>query len=148
MTSVYIPPVIRFCHCSKLGDSLYFLVEFLYTVSQPLNYASLAVFQLLLIKGKKHLVSYISVTGAVIFCVGIAILVALEGVTLKNLADQTYVCYNCLGMLTQRFHGLEYSLLSFLVFSYFPSFFTVFICTSWSCCIFKKAYIGDSGELT
>ena len=147
-TCVYIPPVIRFCHCSKPASSVYFLVELLYIVFQPLNYACLGVFQLLIIKGKKRHVSYASVTAAVIVCNGIAILLASEGVTLLNLADQAYVCNGlCPGEKSRRFSGIGYAFTSYVFISLLPSFLIVIVCTSWSCIIFKNAYIGDSDEL-
>ena len=148
VTCVYIPPVIRFCHCSTAASSVYFLIELLYILFQPLNYACLGVFQLLLIKGKKSLVSYASVTAAVFFCIGVAILLVSEGVTLLNVAGQTYVCTGlCPGEMSHRFFGIAYAFLSYTAISWFPSFLTVLVCTLWSCCIFKSAYIGDSVEL-
>ena len=147
-TCVYVPPVIRFCHCSKPVSSVYFLIELLYIVFQPLNYACLGVFQLLIIKGKKYHVSYASVTAAVIVCNGIAILLASEGVTLLNLADQAYVCNGlCPGEKSWRFSGIGYAFTSYVFISLLPSFLIVIVCTSWSCIIFKNAYIGDSDEL-
>ena len=148
VTCIYVPPVIRFCHCSKPASSVYFLIELLYIAFQPLNYACLGVFQLLLIKGKKQLVSYASVTIAVFFCIGVAVLLVLEGITLINLADQTYV-YNglCTGEKSRRFSGILYTFLSYSFTSWFPSFLAALVCTTWSCCIFKKSYIGNSDEL-
>ena len=148
VTCVYIPPVIHSYQCSTAASSVYFLIELLYIIFQPLNYASLGVFQLLLIKGKKRLIPYASVTAAVIFCTGVAVLLVLNGVTLVNLAGQTYVCTGlCLGEMSQHFSAIAYVFLSYTAISWFPSFLTVLVCTIWSCCIFKSAYIGDNVEL-
>ena len=147
-TCVYIPPVIRFCLCSKPASSVYFLIELLYIVFQPLNYACLGVFQLLIIKGKKHHVSYASVTAAVIVCNAIALLLVSEGVTLLNLADQTYVCNGfCPGETSRRFPGITIAFTSYTIISWIPSLLIVLVCTTWSCLIFKNAYIGNSDEL-
>ena len=149
VTCVYIPPVIRFCQCSSAASSIFFLIELLYIIFQPLNYACLGVFQLLLIKGKKRLVSYASVTAAVVFCTGVAVLLVINGVMLINLADQTYLCNGlCPGEKSRHFTGITYAFLSYTVISYIPSFVIVLVCTTWSCCIFRKAYIGDSEKLT
>ena len=148
-TCVYVPPVIRFCHCPRAASSVYFLIELLYIVFQPLNYACLGMFQLLLIKGKKRLVSYASVTAAVIFCIGVATLLVLNGITLINLADQTYVCNgHCPGEKSRRFPGITYAFALYTFISWIPSFLTNLVCTMWSCCIFRSAYIGDSEQLT
>ena len=149
VTCVYIPPVIRFCHCPRAASSVYFLIELLYIIFQPLNYACLGVFQLLLIKGKKRLVSYASVTAAVIFCTGVATLLVLNGVTLINLANQTYVCNGfCPGEKSRRFPGITYAFTSYTVVSWIPSSIIVLVCTTWSCCSFRSAYLGDSDTLT
>ena len=117
-TCVYIPPVIRFCHCSTPVSSVYFLIELLYIIFQPLNYACLRVFQLLIIKGKKSLVSYVSVAAAVIVCIGVAVLLISEGVTLLNLADQTYICNNlCPGETSRHFPGITYAFASYTAIS-------------------------------
>ena len=148
-TCVYIPPVIRYCHCPRGASSVYFLVELLYIVFQPLNYACLGLFQLLLVQGKKRLVSYASVTVAVIFCIGVATLLVVNGLTLINLADQTYLCNGfCPGEKSRRFPGINYAFISYAVFSWIPSFLIDFVCTTWSCCIFRNAYIGDNERLT
>lgn len=149
VTCVYIPPVIRFCHCPRAASSVYFLIELLYIIFQPLNYACLGVFQLLLIKGMKRLVSYASVTAAVIFCTGVATLLVLNGVTLINLANQTYICNGfCPGEKSRRFPGITYAFASYTVVSWIPSSIIVLVCTTWSCCLFRSAYLGDSETLT
>jgi hypothetical protein len=145
VTCVYIPPVIRFCDCPKAASSVYFLIELLYIIFQPLNYACLGVFQLLLIRGKKRLVTYSSVTIAVIFCIGVATLLVLNGVTLINLANQTYVCNGfCPGESSRRFPGITYAFSAYTIVSWIPSSVVVLVCTIWSCCIFRSAYIGDN----
>ena len=149
VTCVYIPPVIRFCHCPRAASSVYFLIELLYIIFQPLNYACLGVFQLLLIKGKKRLVSYASVTAAVIFCTVVATLLVLNGVTLINLANQTYVCNGfCPGEKSRHFPGITYAFTAYTVVSWIPSSIIVLVCTTWSCCSFRSAYLGDSDTLT
>ena len=141
--------MIRYCHCPRGASSAYFLVELLYIVFQPLNYACLGLFQLLLVQGKKRLVSYASVTVAVVFCIGVATLLVVNGLTLINLADQAYLCSGfCPGEKSRPFSGINYAFISYAIFSWIPSFLIDFVCTTWSCCIFRNTYIGDNEGLT
>ena len=148
-TCIYIPPMIRFCNCSKSVGYVYFVIELLYAAFQPLNYACLGVFQLLIIKRKKRLVTYVSVTASISVCFITSLLLVSEGLTLVNLAGQTYACQGlCPQAISQQFSGLAFTFTSYALVSLLPSFIVVLICTTWSCVVFKKAYIlGDSEEL-
>ena len=147
-TCVYIPPMIRFCSCSRPVGSLYLVIELLYAAFQPLNYACLGVFQLLIIQGKKRLVSYISVTASIVICFVTSVLLVSEGLALVNIAGQTYACQGlCPQTISQQFSGLAFTFTSYALVCLLPSFIIVTVCTTWSCVIFKKAYIGDSDEL-
>ena len=147
-TCVYLPPVIRFCECSQITGSLYFVVELLYIVFQPLIYACLGIFQLLIIKGKRRIVSYKSVGFSVLVCIGITALLVLEGITLVNLSGQVYVCNGvCPQHISSKFSGLGITFYSYMVISWFSSGLVVIVCTTWSCITFKKSYIGDDNDL-
>ena len=147
-TCVYIPPVIRFCSCPRAASSVYFAIELLYIVFQPLNYASLGIFQLLIIKGKKRFVTTASVAVAVTICNGIAILLVSEAAILINLADQTYICNGfCPGEMSGLFPGIAIAFSTYTFISWIPSLLVVAVCATWSCVIFRKAYIGDSDQL-
>ena len=127
---------------------MYFLIELVYITLQPLNYACLGVFQLLLIKGKKRLVSYVSVTAAIIFCSGVAALLVSNGVILISLSNQAYVCNElCPGENSPRFPGITYAFATQTFISRIPGFVVVIVCTMWSCCIFKNAYLGGDDNL-
>ena len=148
-TCIYVPPVIRFCNCSLSVSYAYLIIELLYVAFQPLNYACLGVFQLLIIKQMKRLVSYVSVTASISVCFTASILLVSEGLALVNLAGQTYACQGlCPQTISQRFSGLAFTFISYALVSMLPSTIIVMVCTTWSCVIFKKAYIGDNNELT
>ena len=55
-SAVFVPNAIRSCECSRSAGLAYFVTEQLYIAFQPLNIASLALFMLLTIKGRKRLV--------------------------------------------------------------------------------------------
>lgn len=148
MTCIYLPPVIRFCECSQVTGSLYFVIELLYIVFQPLNYACLGIFQLLIIKGRRRMVSYKSVGFSVLVCIGVTAILVVEGITLVNLAGQVYICNGvCPQHISSEFSGLGITFYSYTAISWLPSSLVVIVCTSWSCKIFKNNYIGDDNDL-
>ena len=145
---IIAPRAIRFCECSLPASSTYFVISLLYIVFQPLNYACLAVFQLLTIKGKKRLVSFKMVSAAMFLCIGVTTFLAVGGLTIVNLAGQTYICNSvCPLHLSAKFPAIGIALASYIIVSWFPSFLVVMVCTSWSCLIFKKSYIGGNDDL-
>ena len=147
-TFFFVPRAIRFCECSQIASSAYFFIELLYIVFQPLNYACLGIFQLLIIKGKKKLVTYQTIGASIIFCLIVTILVAAEGATLVNLAGQIYICDKlCPQLNTVRFSGTGITFYTVTLVSWFPSCVVVIACTSWSCLTFKKRYTGGDVDL-
>ena len=147
-TFFFVPRAIRFCECSQTASSAYFLIELFYIVFQPLNYACLGIFQLLIIKGKKKLVSYPTIGASITFCLIVTILVAAEGVILVNLAGQTYICDKlCPQLNTAKFSGTGITFYTVMVVSWLPSVVIVIVCTSWSCLTFKKRYTGGDDDL-
>ena len=117
---------------------------------QPLNYACLGIFQLLIIKGlKKGLVTYKTVGASVIVCVVTTTAILTEGITFLNIARQTYICTDICPrqiVMIQRFSGILITHISYILTSWLPSLIVVVVCTTWSCIIFKKTYIGhDEG---
>ena len=147
-TFFFVPRAIRFCECSQIASSAYLFIELLYIVFQPLNYACLGIFQLLIIKGKKRLVSYQTTGASITFCLIVTTLIAAEGVTLVNLAGQTYICDKvCPQHFTAKFSGTGITFYSVGLFSWFPSVVVVIVCTTWSCFMFKKRYTGGNEDL-
>ena len=147
-TCIFIPEVLRYCECDQPTSAVYFIIELYYFTFFPLNFACLGVFQLLIIKGKKRLVTFKSTTAAVIVCIVITTLVVSEGTTVVQVAGQTYVCNNlCPGyMQTQDFNGFAIAFHSYASIDY-PSLLVVVVCTTWSCIIFKKSYTGGDDDL-
>ena len=147
-TCFFVPRAIRFCICPLTASSAYFLTSLLYIGFQPLNYASLGIFQLLTIRGKKKLVSYQTVGASILFCLMVTTLLAAEGVVLVNLAGQTYICDKlCPQLNTPRFSGTGIAFYSFTFVVWIPCFVVVIVCTSWSCFTFKKRYTGGNNDL-
>ena len=138
LTSTFIPTVLRYCECSPTSSSIYLIMDMLYYAFQPLHFASLGIFQLLIIKGKKHLVTYktvgVSITLAIVFTVS----VTFECIALINLSGATYICRDiCPQTVPSTFPGTRIAFIIHGIFLYLPSLFTVILCTTWSCMIFK-----------
>ena len=147
-TCIFIPVVLRYCKCEQSTSSMYFLVELLYYIYFPLNFSCHGLSQLLIIKGKRRLVTFRAVLVSIIICTVITILVATEGTAAINLARQTYVCSNvCPGYFTQTFDGLSVAFQSYAALCFFPSLFILTFCTIWSCVVFKKSYTGGNDDL-
>ena len=148
-TFVFVPPALRSCDCNQSASFVHFLVELLYIVFQPFNYACIGVFQLLIIKGKSRLVSYKSVSGAILFCIGITTVFLSEGLVVINFANQTYFCNGICPQASQRrFAGITYVQGSYTAFSLLPSLMVVTVSTTWSCIVFKKQFIGNNEYLS
>lgn len=146
--STFAPRAIRFCECSQSASSIYFVIALIYIAFQPLNYACLAIFQLLIIKGMKRLISFKTVGAAIFLCIGVITLMVIGGFTLVNLAGQAYVCNGvCPLHMSATFPAIGITQASYVVVSWLPSFLIVIVCTSWSCLIFKKSYTGGNDDL-
>ena len=147
-TCVFIPVVLRYCECDQSTSLVYLIIEGIFFIYFPLNFACVGVFQVLILKGKKSLVTYRITIAAVITCVVITTLVATEGTIAINLAGQTHVCSGvCPSYSTRNFDGFAIAYASFVVICFLPSLIVVVFCTIWSCIIFKKNYIGDNDGL-
>ena len=148
LTSTFIPTALRYCECSAISSSIYFLMEILYFAFQPLNFASLGVFQLLIVNGKKQFVSYKSVAASIAICTALTAIVMLEGVTIINTSGATYVCRNiCPQDMPQMFWGSTVAFIIHGFFCYLPSLFVVVLCTIWSCIVFEKNDTSGNDQL-
>ena len=148
---IFVPPLLRACECSQTTSIIIFVTELLYVVFQPLNYACLSIFQLLIIKGKRRFVSYKAVCTSILICAGITTMILIEGVTLVVIAEQRYICTGICPRInlsmTQKFPGITITFISYVITSWFPSLLVVVVSTTWSCVIFKKNIITSSDEL-
>ena len=148
--TIFVPPLLRSCECSQSVSAVIYFLELLYIAYQPLNYACLGIFQLLIIKGKKRFVSYKTVCISMLVCAGITAIIVTEGITLLFVARQSYVCNGiCPEQLAMppKFPGIAIAQTSYALFSWGPSLVVVLVCTTWSCVIFKNNVIASSDEL-
>ena len=142
--TIYIPPVIRFCSCSIAASSAAFFFHIFTACYQPYMFASLAGFQLLIIKGKKKFVTNRSVGVTLVVLTGLAALIALLFTIVRIVDNDTFLCSGvCPGNL------VAHIIIIFATYSHIvwmPSFLTVLIVTTWSCFVFKRHYAGrDAG---
>ena len=145
---IFIPALLRYCECSQLITLVYFTVDVIYILYFPLNLSFLGLFQLLIIKGKKRLVTYKSTIGTVITSFVITTLLTSVGILLLNSGGQTYICIDtCPGYSTYNFDGIALGFVIYLVTCFIPCLLVVTLCTIWSCAIFKKNYIGGNDDL-
>ena len=145
--SIQIPSTIKFCDCS-IVSSVSFYLQLFSICYQPYILASLAVFQLLIIKGKKKFVKYktIGVTLFIVTALAIALPLIFVGEAANSngavLCDSTIQCN---GLDTARLLSI---IASFHVAVWVPSVSVLVTATIWSCAIFKKNYAGHDNELT
>lgn len=117
-----------------------YVTEQLYIAFQPLNIASLGLFMLLTIKGRKRLVSYKTISTSIFICIGITILLVVVSGVFYYSSQQIYICSGpCPGSMAQTSTGLITFAL-YVIFCYLPSLLIVIVCTLWSCAIYKKSY--------
>ena len=145
--SSLMPPVIRFCECSTMTNfiSLYLL---LFNICYQLyTLASLSVFQLMIIKGKKKFVNYktIGITLLMITVLTIALPTVFFGVAINHTGGDV-VCHNTIGCAGVDIAQLLSIITAFLIIIWVPSVSILVAATVWSCTIFKENYAGhDSG---
>lgn len=142
--ATYAPSVIRSCICSTAAGSVSFYLHIYNVCYQPFALVSLAVFQLLIIKGKKVLVNYKNVGVSLVVMTALAILTALL-FTIVRLRDRDiFLCVGvCPGVTASH---LLILFVSYVAMMWIPSLLIVMMVTVWSCAIFKHNYAGrDSG---
>lgn len=143
--TIYIPSMIRFCFCSLVASSFSFFMH-IFTISyQPFIFVSLAVLQLLIIKGEKRLVNRKSVGITLTVGTVVATLIPLLFTVVRTIDGDTFLCS---GVCPRRI--VAHVLILFAVYAnvvWIPSVFIVIIVTVWSCLIFKRQYAGKDAEL-
>ena len=143
--TIYIPPIIKYCSCSIAASSSAFFFHIGTACYQPYMFASLAVFQLLIIKGKKKFVNSKSVGVTLAVLTVLAALIALLFTIVRITDNDTFLCSGvCPGNL------VAHIMIIFATYTqvvWIPSFFTVLIVTTWSCVIFKRHYAGKDAGL-
>jgi hypothetical protein len=145
--SGFIPPAIRFCDCSIVAGAISFYLNTFSICYQPYMFVSLALFQLLIIRGKKRFVTYKTVGVTLITITAVAIVVPLIFIGIAVQDGENVLCdssLGCFGIDTRRLMGIFASFYSIV---WVPSFSLLLVATIWSCVIFKKEYIGNDAYL-
>ena len=139
LTSIFIPTVLRYCRCPAVPSSIHLLMDMLYYAFQPFNFASLGIFQLLITKQKKNLVTYKSVSISIFISTVLTGFVTCMCIALINASGATYICRDiCPQAASITFPGSSIAFIIHGLFLYLPSLVTVIVCTTWSCIIFKN----------
>ncbi len=142
--ATYAPSVLRYCICSTAAGSVSFYLHIYNVCYQPLTLMILAVFQLLIIKGKKMSVSYRNVGVVLIVITVLALLISLLFTIVRLRDGDTFLCAGtCPGIPTSH---LLLLFGSYVAVVWIPSLLMTVTVTMWSCVIFKRSYAGrDSG---
>ena len=150
--SLYIPPALRHCSCSPLVSTIFSSYQLFSLTFRPVMYAILAIFQLLIIKGRKKIVKFKSAFVSIGIAIVVGLLFAIEIGILTNLNGELQGCtdFNCPG---QRETSLVISAtctssISYIIIVWIPSFMILVFATSWSCTVFRKFYTGGDDQLS
>ena len=147
LTSTFIPTVLRYCRCPAVASSIHLIMDMIYYAFQPFNFATLGIFQLLLIKRKKHLVMYRTVGISIFISTVLTVFVTFMCIALINASGATYICRDiCPQTASITFPGTSIAFIIHGIFLYLPSLVTVFVCTTWSCIIFKNRDTDDDED--
>ena len=146
--SMFIPPTIRFCECSTVVSAISSYLQLFTTGYQPYMLAGLAVFQLLIIKGKKKCVNYkvIRVTLFMTTVLTIVLSIIFIGIA-TNGNGGTVICDSTIGCAGIDAARLLSIIIAFQVIVWVPSVSILVTATVWSCAIFKKNYAGHDNGL-
>ena len=144
--TAYTPSMIRFCVCSTATSPVLFYLH-IYSISyQPFALVSLAVFQLLIIKGKKTLVNYKTVGASLIIITIVSIFIPLAFAIVRHSDGNTFICTGiCPGPSASNIVLLLF--VAYVAIAWTPSLLIVVMVTIWSCAIFKHNYAGRDSEL-
>ena len=145
--TAYTPSMIRFCVCSTATSPVLFYLQIYSVCYQPFALVNLAVFQLLIIKGKKTLVNCKTVGASLIIITIVSIFIPLAFAVIRyNDGQNTFVCTGvCPGPTASNVELLLF--VSYAAIVWIPSLLIVVMVTIWSCAIFKHNYAGRDSEL-
>ena len=145
--SSFIPPAIRFCDCSVVTSSISLYLHLFNICYQPYMFVNLAVFQLLIIKGKKRLVRRKTVGVTLTMIAAVTIVVPLIFMSVATKDGGALLCDSTIGCA--GFDDTRFSVIfgSFFATVWVPSLSILVAVTVWSCAIFKKNYAGSDGDL-
>lgn len=144
--SSFMLPAIQYCYCSVTASSVSFYLRLFNICYQPYIFASLAVFHLLIIKGKKRFINF-KTAGIVLTIITIGTIVLpliFIGVGVRDGGAVLCDTINgCIGVDTSRLLSVFASL---YITAWIPCLSTIVIATIWSCVLFKRDYAGsDTG---
>ena len=147
--SSQIPLAIRFCDCSTTTNFIFVYLLLFNMCYQPYMLASLAVFQLMIIKGKKKFVNYktVGVTLLIITALMIVLPMIFIGLAVNRTGKGT-LCHNTIGCAGVDIAQWLSFIASFLSIVWVPSVSILLTATVWSCAVFKKSYAGNDNGLT
>ena len=149
--SSQIPPAIRFCDCSTTTNFIFFYLILFNMCYQPYMLASLAVFQFIIIKGKKKFVNYKTVGVTLLKITALTIVLPTIFLGLAIIINRTgtgALCHNTIGCAGVDTPQLGPFIASFVLIVWVPSVSILLTATAWSCAIFKRDYAGDDNGLT
>ena len=147
--SSQIPLAIRFCDCSITANFIFVYLLLFNMCYQPYMLASLAVFQLMIIKGKKKFVNYKTVGVTLLIITALIIVVPTIFISLAvNRTGRATLCDNTIGCAGVDIAQWLPFIASFLSIVWVPSVSILLTATVWSCTIFKKYYVGHDSGLT
>lgn len=148
IASNFLPPAIRFCVCSELINLVWFFFQAFILVFSPVVFAILGILQLLVILGKKKVVTRLSV--AILVGLGAVYSVAFSSINLGYLiiSNTRTICSRLCGISgTDTLTNYNVFFLTYGVMVLLPCLAIVIVASMWSCIIFKKSYIGNDKQL-
>ena len=146
--SSQIPLAIQFCDCSTAANSIFFYLSLFNLCYQPYMLASLAVFQFMIIKGKKKFVNYKTVGVTLLIITALAIILPAFFIGLAiNHFGKAVLCRNTIGCAGIDLAQLLPFIASFVSIVWVSSVSILLTVTIWSCAIFKKSYAGHNSGL-
>ena len=147
----YYPSALRYCFCSPILSTMFFSSRVWIANFRAIMYASVALFQFMIIIGKKKYVNRKTACGCVAFAVGVGAFFATESAILTNLNSErlgyTDFCPGQNVGASFSFSANTIVLLSYVALTWLPSFVILLISTIWSCTVFKKRYTGGNDQL-
>ena len=143
------PNGIRFCICWDLVNEIYLTLTSFNVAFVGVVLTCLSVTQLLIIRGKKKLVSWKVVTVLVVMSTIYSLLLAVVSFVGNRLQNTPLLCASlCRGTSGSMFSNFSFSLIGLVVVVLLPCVVVTFSTLLWSCFIFKSSYIGGDDQLS
>ena len=149
MATFTFPNQVRFCICWNLPSEIYLSLVTFNIAFLGVLLTCLSVAQLLIIRGKKKLITWKVIGVLIMMSTMYNTVLAVLSFFSNRLQNTPLLCASlCTETPSLMLNNFSLFLVALIVVVLLPCLVVTFIALLWSCLIFKSSYIGDDDQLT